>query len=246
MEISTKHFTVPGSIREIMMWFPKNAKKAWRIFRGNQRHIGLSASCWLQFLKINLLRKNTQANVRNRSMLIPTKYCRIAVDDSATLIFNGTLSLGWKNFRKSRLETRFWVGRQSKVIVNGEFIIYKGSDIRVLDNGVLTLNDGFCNEGVKIVCSKSITIGKGSVIARDVIIRDYDAHQIISADYEPAKDVNIGEHVWIGERALILKGVTIGNGAVIGAGAVVTKDVPAKCLVAGVPAKVIRENVEWR
>ena len=45
--------------------------------------------------------------------------------------------------------------------------------------------------------------------------------------------------------AIILKGVTIGDGAIIAAGAVVTKDVPAKCVVAGNPAKVVRENVIW-
>jgi acetyltransferase-like isoleucine patch superfamily enzyme len=43
-----------------------------------------------------------------------------------------------------------------------------------------------------------------------------------------------------------MRGVTIGNGAVIAAGSIVTKDVPEKCLVAGVPAKVIREHVEWQ
>jgi acetyltransferase-like isoleucine patch superfamily enzyme len=44
---------------------------------------------------------------------------------------------------------------------------------------------------------------------------------------------------------MILKGVNIGNGAIVAAGAVVTKDVPPNCMVAGVPAKIIKENVKW-
>jgi len=44
---------------------------------------------------------------------------------------------------------------------------------------------------------------------------------------------------------MILPGVTIEDGAIIAAGAIVTNDVPAKCMVAGVPAKVISKNVEW-
>ncbi len=46
-------------------------------------------------------------------------------------------------------------------------------------------------------------------------------------------------------RVTILNGVTIGDGAVIAAGALVTQDVPAGCLAGGIPAKVIKENVEW-
>jgi len=44
----------------------------------------------------------------------------------------------------------------------------------------------------------------------------------------------------------ILKGVTIGDGAVIAAGALVNRDVPARTLVAGVPAKIVKSNVVWR
>lgn len=53
--------------------------------------------------------------------------------------------------------------------------------------------------------------------------------------------VTIGRNVWIGGSAVILPGVTIGDGSVVAAGSVVGKDVPPNTLVAGVPAKVIRQ-----
>ena len=57
--------------------------------------------------------------------------------------------------------------------------------------------------------------------------------------------ISIGNHVWIGINVTILKGVKIGDGAIIAAGAVVTRDVPERCLAAGVPARVIKNNVSW-
>ena len=53
--------------------------------------------------------------------------------------------------------------------------------------------------------------------------------------------VTIEDDVWIGANAVILPGVTIGTHCVVAAGAVVTKDVPPHSLVAGVPAKIIRQ-----
>ena len=56
-----------------------------------------------------------------------------------------------------------------------------------------------------------------------------------------AKEVVIEDGVFIGVHAIILPGVTIGEGAMVGAGAVVTKDVPPRTMVAGNPARVIRQ-----
>ena len=53
--------------------------------------------------------------------------------------------------------------------------------------------------------------------------------------------VSIGNDVWIGANAVILPGITIGRHVVVAAGAVVTKDVPPYSLVAGVPARVIKQ-----
>ena len=55
-----------------------------------------------------------------------------------------------------------------------------------------------------------------------------------------SKPVAIGDDVWIGGNCTILPGVTIGNNVVVAAGAVVTKDVPDNCVVAGVPARIIK------
>ena len=49
------------------------------------------------------------------------------------------------------------------------------------------------------------------------------------------------QQLWVGVNATILPGVTIGEGAIVAAGAVVTKDVPPRTLVAGIPAKVVKE-----
>ena len=53
--------------------------------------------------------------------------------------------------------------------------------------------------------------------------------------------VIIEDNVWIGDKATVLPGVTIGKGAIVAANAVVTKDVPPYCIVAGIPAKIVKE-----
>lgn len=58
--------------------------------------------------------------------------------------------------------------------------------------------------------------------------------------FEYAKPIIIGNNVWIGGGVHVLSGVTIGDNVVIGAGAVVTKDIPSDCIIAGNPAKIIK------
>ena len=59
--------------------------------------------------------------------------------------------------------------------------------------------------------------------------------------WEAAEPITIGDDVWIGGGVTVLPGVSIGDGAVIGAGSVVTRDVPARSLAVGNPARVLRE-----
>ena len=173
------------------------------------------------------------------------KYCRISISKKATLIINKKYLIGYKQIKKSKLETRLDLRDNAKMIVEEHFIQYANTQIKVLNGGFLLIKGGYINEGTNITCKKKIAIGKNCTIARDVIISDYDAHNIDLPNYEIASPITIGNHVWIGGRAIIRKGVTIGDDAIIAAGAIVTKDVPARSIVAGVPAKIMKENITW-
>ncbi len=200
---------------------------------------------FIDLLLINL-RKNTNSAITKKKLILPFKYCRTVISKSAVIKCNNTLILGYKENKKSKQETRLSLGSKSNMTINGAFTAYSGSDIRVFDGGELTIGSGYCTCGVQIVCKKKITIGNNVAIARDVIIRDNDAHEILEKDHKSVKEVTIGNNVWIGNRAMIMKGVHIGDGAIVAAGAIVTKDVPPNTMVAGVPAKVIKENVMWK
>lgn len=106
------------------------------------------------------------------------------------------------------------------------------------------------NSGLGVNCQAqgTVRIGDNVMMGPDVLIYTTN-HEYGNIDvpmqqqgYQPEKPVSIGNDVWIGARVIILPGVHIGDGCVIGAGAVVTKDVPAYCVCAGNPAKVVKER----
>lgn len=95
-----------------------------------------------------------------------------------------------------------------------------------------------------------IRIGPDCMIANQVYVSLSDVHPIhdrtTGERLNPAASVEIGAHVWLGLRCMVMKGSRIGPGAVIAAGAVVSGDVPAHAIAAGVPARIVRRDVDWR
>lgn len=98
---------------------------------------------------------------------------------------------------------------------------------------------------VHIWGSGGVEIGENTIIAAQVIITTltHDKDSLLYRDTLIQQPVKIGSNVWIGGGAIILPGISIGNDAIIGAGAVVTKDVEARTIVAGVPAKFLSEKL---
>lgn len=114
--------------------------------------------------------------------------------------------------------------------------------------GSITLGrDVRVNQGTLIVSHTRVEIGDDVLIGEHVSIRDADHGTALTdppvpirAQPHAAAPVRIGRGAWIARGACILKGVSIGEGAVVAANAVVTRDVPPRAIVGGVPARVLK------
>ena len=148
--------------------------------------------------------------------------------------------------------------RDSACIVVGPHTHVRGQLLTFWKSGRIRVGQwSYIGHGSRIWSQESVEIGNHVLIAHLVDIHDTDSHpldhQARRADIErilggrdyasvvKTAPVVIEDDVWIGFKASILKGVRVGRGAVIAAAAVVTKDVPAFTLVAGNPARVLRE-----
>ena len=194
------------------------------------------------FLQTHLARYKYHANIKIN------KWVSFVVQDNVKLSIQGKLEIGkiWSGWGAA--PTTFLIKSGAFVEANN-FDLHAGGTLVVMKDAHLNLGkNNYINRNSTLVCSQEISLGEHVIIAQNVIIRDSDIHHIIDDDKElpNSAPIHIGNNVWIGTGAIILKGVNIGDGAIIAAGAVVTNDVPEHSVVAGNPAKVIKNNIQWR
>lgn len=155
-----------------------------------------------------------------------------------------------------------------KITIGDNFMMTNGHAINPISSnlqgvfytesgGVINIGNNVGMSSTRIWIHDKLTIGNNVNIGACVLIIDTDSHQM---DYrmrrKDASDhfckeelqnniksapITIEDDVWIGAHCIILKGVTIGARSIIGAGSVVTKSIPADCIAAGNPCKVIRQ-----
>jgi len=146
---------------------------------------------------------------------------------------------GSKIYRSVRMDTppyrRFALGRNSVV-----------ESFSCINNAVgdVVIGD-YTRVGLHNTIIGPVTIGHHVNLAQGITVTALnhnfaDITRRIDQQGVATSPVVIDNDVWIGANAVILPGVTIGSHAVVAAGAVVTKDVPGNCIVAGVPAKIIK------
>lgn len=116
---------------------------------------------------------------------------------------------------------------EARTVIGGDGELRIGSDV-------------YLNSGTRIMCRNGITIEDHVLVAFEAVITDTNYHGI-AGEPEHTAPVRIGSGSWIGARAIVLPGVTVGARSIVGAGSVVTKDVPPSSIVAGNPARVVRE-----
>lgn len=137
----------------------------------------------------------------------------------------------------------FRIGEKAGIF--GTFRIGHDCNIEI-GNSVTSTN------AVYVTCAEktNIHIGNDCMLATNNQIRTDDSHGIYDLGsgkrINRSKDIFIGNHVWLAYGATVLGGAHIGSGCVLGAFSLAKKQFPENCVLAGVPAKVIRENIFWK
>ena len=137
------------------------------------------------------------------------------------------------------------IGKHSSIDLN--FTCQCGKHIFIGEKTIINMNCTFLDENI-------IRIGNNVLIAPNVqlytathpiapqerFIEDWDETSGELFFRTRALPITIGDYVWIGGGSIVLPGITIGDNSIIGAGSVVTKPIPANCVAAGNPCRVIR------
>ena len=151
--------------------------------------------------------------------------------------------------RKIRVRGKLKISGPGKVII-GDNVTIDGRGHAVTpfthsEEAVIIIgSDSFIN-GTRFGCQKKITIGAKAILG-DARILDTDFHSIYRNRWAEdavvgSAPIEIGENVWVGANSAVLKGVKIGDNSVVGFGSVVTTVIPCNCVVAGNPARIIKE-----
>lgn len=130
------------------------------------------------------------------------------------------------------------IGHNCSIRIEGN-----GCNVSIGDETTMTRDIHICvqEDGM------SITIGKDCMFSNNIIVRTSDSHPIYKDGQRinPPAPIVIGNHVWIAPETTILKGVVVGDNCILASKSLLTKSVAESCLVAGLPAKVVKTGVNW-
>lgn len=158
---------------------------------------------------------------------------------------------------------KFYLHKEAKLCIGNNVTFYSQNDdyhmnmfagvklIADRPGALIKIGDNTRINGSCIHAWKSVIIGNNCLVAANVNIMDSNGHPVSMNNpserimiHDQAEPIVIEDNVWIGCNSIILKGVTIGEGSIVSAGSVVIDDVPARSIVRGNPAIVVKMNIE--
>ncbi len=141
-------------------------------------------------------------------------------------------------------------GSNAKIKIGRDVRIYKKLYIVCGNNATITIGAKTTFDSATLCAAYGdIQIGEECMFSYEVFIRNHDSHFIFDAEtgnrINYSKAIRINDHVWIGQNTILLAGFAIGTDSIVGAGSVSSSLFPERVVIAGNPAKIIREGVTW-
>lgn len=175
----------------------------------------------------------------------------IRLRSTSRLQMEGRLTIGSPNKQLacvSVLPSNIYAGYDSFIVIGHSVSVGPGVNIIVKDKARLCIGTGtYFTSDMHIEAVREIKIGSNCAISWGVTIIDSDHHELLpSSAKDISTPVQIGDHVWIGCNVTVLKGSIIGNNCVVAAGSVVKGTFPDNVLLAGNPARIIKDNINWK
>ena len=158
-----------------------------------------------------------------------------------------------KNCRLKKVRIEI-LGNNNRVEISKSVLFYEGSWLCIEgDDCTIQIGAETTIGQANIFCGESktyIKIGRDCMFSRDINMNTSDFHSIVEKEsgkrINPANSITIGNHVWVGNGVSIMKGARIGSNSVIASKALVGgKTYGNNLILAGLPAKVIKENINW-
>lgn len=177
-----------------------------------------------------------------------SKHCRFHIkgNNNSILIKGGITRLSYCTF--------IILGNYNKITIDADSNLNNATFHIENDHGSIHLNQHVTITGATnfaVIEGKSISIGEDCLFSDQIEFRVGDSHSIIDSEtgkrINPSMDIAIGNHVWIGHDCKILKGAKIGDNSIIATGSIITKkQYPEHSVIAGIPAKVVKQNINWK
>ena len=165
-------------------------------------------------------------------------------------IRRGMITIGYQHVSINDINEYSLWNVQGKVVFKGRAGFGAGAKIAVGRGVTLTFGDQFLMTArSELACFKEISFGDNCLLSWNILVMDTDEHPVYDEEgnhINHDQPITIGNKVWIGCRSTILKGTVVVDGCIIGAGTLANKKFKEKnCIIAGSPARIVKENVYW-